>query len=124
MLSPIEIRTVKQVRAAARAVVSLSAGLYAGASQLRGSIAMLPAALQMPHPAVSAFLAAYPSNLASGESRLYLPEPELLAVDARSAEIEALHRHPVIAESKALYFAYSQLLHSHSEPPAHEPSEA
>jgi hypothetical protein len=114
MLTDKELRAVKQVRASARAVVDLSASLFGGASQVRGSIAMLPTHLRFSHPAIDALLHAMPPKSVSGEVRLYLSDPELAAADAALSKVEAVHRQAVMLECKHLYFACSKLLHAHN----------
>ena len=58
-----DLRTIKQIKAAARAVVTLSSGLVCGAQQLRGSVSMLPQGRRFAHPAVDAFLQVEPDSI-------------------------------------------------------------
>lgn len=103
------LRAIKQVKAAARAVVALSSGLLAGAQQVRGSIGMLDPSLRIPHPAIDAFLAEVPNGIPLSESRLYVAEERLLETDSSLASIEISHRKAVLLECKSIYFACSEV---------------
>lgn len=109
MQSPEDLRATKQIKAAARAVVVLQVGLRAGSQQLVGSIKMLSDPKDFSHPCIEAFLAEYPHDLLSGESRLYVSDDALAAADAKAAAIETKHRQNVLFECKRIYFHCSSL---------------
>jgi|JI8StandDraft_2_1071088.scaffolds.fasta_scaffold188310_2 hypothetical protein len=108
-----QLRTIKQIKAAARAVVTLSSGLVCGAQQVRGSVSMLPPELRFSHPAVDALLQALPDSTPMGESRLYVAEQRLLDSDAALMCAESAHRQAVLRECKAIYFACCEIQRNH-----------
>lgn len=90
-------------------MVALQVGLRAGSQQLVGSIKMLNDPTEFNHRCIDAFLAEYPHDLPSGESRLYVSDDALAAADAKAAAIETKHRQNVLFECKRIYFHCSSL---------------
>lgn len=111
------LRAIKQVKAAAKAVASLSSGLVAGCQQLRGSIGLLPPELRPPHPAIDALLEAVPTDVVLGENLLYRSDQDLVRTTQVLASIESIHRLPVLRECKAIYLHCSQLQSGSSRAP-------
>lgn len=99
---------VNQVKAAARSVVAMTSGLYAGAKQLRGSMQLLPESVRLASPAIDELLRAVRPQLLLGESRLYVSDEELLAADRELQEVENRHRTAVLLECKRVYFHCSE----------------
>jgi hypothetical protein len=100
-----EART-KRLVSAARALLSLQAGLYVGARRIENALDLLGPDFQAKHRIFSAFTDAVPLDIPLGSARLLWEPMAVLKTDSKLATVEARFRAQLLAEAAEIIRQY------------------